>query len=173
MKTTYTLLVFLSALAFIACKKDTLSHSADYFRSYSAWKAFKDSSHNSYRYRVTNGSWTGHGSETTITVRSGKVVGRSFLLKLAQHNGTTVVTTILQEWTETEAQLGSHEAAPAPVTLDMIYEKAKQDWLKKRDDATTFFEANNRGMISLCGYVPNGCQDDCLVGISIAFIEGI
>ncbi len=105
-------------------------------------------------------------------MRNGKVVGRSYVLKYTQHNGTAVVTTILQEWTETEAQLGTHNDAAAPLTLDQIYDKAKQDWLKKRDDATTFFETNNQND-SLRGYVPNGCQDDCLVGISIAFIEAI
>lgn len=173
MKTVYTLVVFLSALVFVSCKKDTLSHGADYSRSYLAWKAFKDSSHNSYRYMVGTNSWTGAGTETIITVREGKVVERSFVAKQSTHNGTTFVVTVLQEWTETGSQLGSHDLVASIATLDDIYEKAKEDWLKKRDKVTIYFEAKNNGMISLAGYVPDGCQDDCLRGIHIRFIEAI
>ncbi|AXY73720.1 hypothetical protein D3H65_06895 [Paraflavitalea soli] len=118
-------------------------------------------------------SWTGFGSETIITVRNGKVVGRSFVYKKSEHNGTAWVSTVLEEWTETEAQLGTHDLMAAPVTLDVIYDKAMNDWLQKRDKVSIYFEANNNGMISLCGYVPDGCQDDCLRGIHIGFIEGI
>jgi hypothetical protein len=173
MKIVYTLLLSLFALVFASCKKDTISHFNDYTISYHSWTVFKDSSHNSYRYMVANGSWTGYGSETIITVREGKVVGRSYVAKRTIHNGTAVVTTVLDEWTETESQLSAHDRGAAAVTLDKIYETARQDWLQKRDDASTYFETNNRGMISSCGYVPDGCQDDCFRGITISFIEAI
>lgn len=173
MKTVCTLIIFLFALAFASCKKETISHAGDYNSSYQAWAAFKDSSHNSYRYMVTDGSWTGYGTETLITVREGKVVGRSFVSKQIDRNGTAVVTTILEEWTESEDQLSTHDKGADPVTLDKIYEKAQQDWLQKRENASIYFETRNNGMISLCGYVPDGCQDDCLRGITIGFIEAI
>jgi hypothetical protein len=97
---------------------------------------------------------------------------RSFVAKQNANNGTGAFT-VLDQWTEAENQLSTHETGAAPVTLDKIYETAKQDWLQKRDNASTYFETNNRGMISLCGYVPDGCQDDCFQGITISFIEAI
>lgn len=173
MKTVYTLVALFCVLAIASCKKDTISHASDFANSQLNWMAFKDSSHNSYRYSVTNGSWTGYGTETIITVRDGKVEGRSFVAKQTTHNGTAVVTTVLQEWTETTAQLGSHDLGYEPVTMDVIYERAKNDWLLKRDKVSIYFEAKNNGMISLCAYVPDGCQDDCSRGIHIGFIEAI
>jgi len=41
---------------------------------------------------------------------------------------------------------------------------------KKRKDASVYFEAKNNGMISSCGYVQDGCMDDCFNGINIASI---
>ena len=172
MKPIYCLIVSLFALVFVSCKKETMSHFNDYTNSYHTWTVFKDSSHNSYQYKVTNGSWTGYSAETIITVRAGKVMERSFVAKQNANNGTGAFT-VLDQWTEAENQLSTHEMGVAPVTLDKIYETASQDWLKKRDDAKTYFETNNRGMISLCGYVPDGCQDDCFQGITISFIEAI
>ena len=57
------------------------------------------------------------------------------------------------------------------LTFDHIYEKARSEWLIKRENAKTYFEANNNGLISSGGYVEEGCQDDCFIGINIAFVE--
>jgi hypothetical protein len=35
-----------------------------------------------------------------------------------------------------------------------------------------YFEAETDGLLSSCGYVEDGCQDDCFVGIHIAGITG-
>lgn len=152
-----------------ACKKDGIAYGGDYGRSYIAWQEFKKASGNSYSYQVTTSSWVGYGSETTITIKQGKVVERSFVAKSLLSSGPVIT----REWKEDETQLGTHDEGAAPETLDEIYAKAKSDWLLKRDDAKTFFETKNDGMISLCGYVPNGCQDDCFNGISIRFIRGL
>jgi hypothetical protein len=79
------------------------------------------------------------------------------------------------EWSERKIELGTHKDTPAfdLWTLDQIYTKAKDEWLVKRDDATTYFETKNSGMISFCGFVPNNCQDDCFRGVSIRSIEAI
>lgn len=78
-------------------------------------------------------------------------------------------------WTENRASLNSPaNTGGAPTwTLDEIYEKAKNDWLKKRDNAQTSFEAKNNGIISSCGYWEDGCMDDCFRGIRISLVEGL
>ena len=172
MKQGHLLVAFLFLMSLASCRKDTLSHGADYTRSYKAWQAFKASSNNAYRYLVATTSWTGYGTETVITVKNGKVVGRSYVAKLHANNGTGAVT-VTAQWTEDETQLSTHQEGAPALTLDAIYEQARTHWLLKRDDAKTYFEAKNNGMISSCGYVPNGCADDCFMGIHISLIEAI
>ena len=67
--------------------------------------------------------------------------------------------------------MNTHVNGGTSLTLDEIYEKARTEWLLKRKDATSYFEAKNDGMISSCGYVNNNCADDCFVGITINLIE--
>jgi hypothetical protein len=162
------LMALCSGLIFTSCKK-TIENNPEYQVSYGVFKKFKGSSGNSYRYVVATSSWVGISTETTITVRAGKVTGRSYIQRRV--TATPGVSVISAQWEETEATLNTHETGAATRTLDAIYEQAKNDWLKKRADATTYFETNNDGMISNCGYVPDGCADDCFVGITITKIE--
>ena len=171
MRAVFTLLSASLLLAIASCKKDSIAHASDYNASYTAWLQFKDSSHNSYRYKVVSGSWTGTSSETIISVRDGKVVGRSFKYTVRLWNSTT--TTTMEEWVENEVQLNTHEKGAGAITLDAVYQQARENWLKKRDDADTYFEARNHGKLSSAGYVPHGCADDCFRGITIALIEAI
>ena len=164
----YPVILVLIASLLISCKKD-MEFGSDYSKSEKAWNSFKASSGNSYRYMVSTSSWTGTASETIITVREGRVVGRSYVLRVRMEANAQPV--ISAEWEEDAASLGSHTDGAALHTLDDIYSSAKNDWLKKRDNATTYFEAKNNGMISSCGYVEDGCADDCFRGISIGFIE--
>ena len=152
-----------------ACKKDEIAYGFDYGRSHKAWQDFKKANGDSYSYQVTTSSWVGYGSETTITIKQGKITERSYVRKAYTTSGPTVVL----EWKEDETQLGTHQEGAALMTMDEVYTKAKDEWLLKRDNAKTYFEAKNDGMISLCGYVPNGCADDCFMGITIKFIKGL
>jgi hypothetical protein len=162
----WTVYAFLLIIICNACKKDSLTNVIEFNKSYNVWKDFKASSHNSYSYGVVTSSWVGYNSETVITVQNGQVVGRDFIRTFSTHNGSGWKIDTVQAWKETGAQLGTHEGASLS-TLDEIYQEAKNNWLKKRDDADTYFEAKNNGMISTAGYVPKGCADDCFRGISI------
>lgn len=169
MSTRFLFLIILCAgLIFSGCKK-SIENKTEYQISLAVWKNFKSSSENSYRYTVITSSWVGISTETTITVRSGKVTNRAYIRKAITN--TPGVVTIMDQWTEDEATLNSHNAGAISRTLDDIYEQAKNDWLKPRPDAQTYFETENNGMISSCGYVPDGCADDCFRGISIKSIE--
>jgi hypothetical protein len=164
----YPVIMLLILFLFVSCKKDIV-HGNDFSRSEKVWTNFKASSGNSYRYMVSNGSWTGSLTETIVTVEKGMVVGRSYVSKVREDSSAQLV--IRDKWEENVSNLGSHEGSAEPRTLDEIYHRAQSDWLKKREDAQTYFETNNNGMISLCGYVQDGCIDDCLIGITIGYIE--
>jgi hypothetical protein len=164
----YLGIMLLFASLFVSCKKD-IAYGDDFSRSEKIWNNFKASSGNSYRYKVNNSSLAGSVSETIITVKNGQVVGRSYVYKARGDSSAQLV--IRDQWEENASSLGSHAGSADLVTLDEIYHRAKSDWLKKRGNAHTYFETKNNGMISLCGYVQDGCIDYCLIGISIGYIE--
>ncbi len=165
----YLFTAVLMGLLFASCKKDDIAYNNDFERSYRALANYKASTGNSYRYTVNTSSWIGATSQTIITVESGRVTHRSYVLKSFANNSNMLV--VREEWTENETTLNTHSNGAATMTLDEIYEKAKTEWLLKRKDATTYLETENDGMISLCGYVPDNCADDCFTGIHISLIE--
>ncbi len=169
----YTLVVLFTAILFAACKKDKIEYKNDFNRSYRVWQEFKSASDNSYRYKQIWGSWTGSSTEVTVTVKSGKVVHRAYVAKRLNHDTQPPQAEVYAQWEEDASTLNSHADFGSSLTLDEIYDKAREEWLKKRNDGKVYFEANNNGMISSCGYVPDNCADDCFNGIKISLIEKI
>lgn len=164
----FILLLIVTAITFFTSCKKSIDYKNDYDRSHDSWMSFRKSSNNSYSYKVSSGSWTGTSNETVITVKDGKVTNRTYVYKIPTKTPGEGI--IKEEWQEDQATLNTHSAGAPTLTLDDVYQKAKTEWLLKRKDAETYFEANNNGMISTCGYAMNDCQDDCFNGIKIASI---
>ncbi|WP_134088242.1 hypothetical protein [Olivibacter sp. XZL3] len=196
---------FLVSFLCFACTKSDMEYENDYEKSYKAWRSFKKSSNNSYRYVVSGATWAGAAWETAITVSRGEVTGRNFSytvfgdipmpavgwsLETAQsildslskryqgdigHLPSADSLLKVLTWREQKPYLNDpkHRGGAPIWTLDQVYEEAKNNWLKKRDNADTFFKVDNKGMISSCGYWEHGCMDDCFRGISIKKIEAL
>ncbi len=157
-----------------SCNKDDINFENEYNQSYKEWQIFKKSSDNSYRYIVSGASWTGDSWETIITVINGIVTQRDF----RYISRDPLYGSIPEEdmsWIENEDDINSRQNtnAAGAITLDEIYEKAQSEWLLKRGNEKTYFETENSGLISLCGYVENACADDCFRGIRISYIEAL
>jgi hypothetical protein len=168
-----SLIVFMAGMFVTSCsKKDAIT--TDYDKSYKAWLDFKTSSNNSYKYTTIAGSLFGSYSETKVTVTNGAVTGRDYVYYEYQyHTDNTPPTKVLvKEWQETTGNLGTHGAEGGNLyTLDDIYSHAKNNWLMADQSKNTVtFETNNSGMISVAGYMPKSCQDDCFIGITIQSI---
>lgn len=172
-KIYFIALVLISSLI-SSCESDNDSaFQNDFEKSSKALSDFKKTTNNSYQYTVTGVSWSGPAWETTISVSSGKVIQRHFKYTNTQGLENNIPQEEL-EWTESGNEIGSHKNnGAATFTLDQIYDKARLEWLPKRDNAETYFETKNNGLISTCGYVENGCQDDCFVGIHIKIIQSL
>lgn len=166
------LILLLGTTLITSCKKDNFEYGSDYNKSYKAWKQFQSSSNDNYRYVVYSGSVFGFSSQTTITVEAGKVTKRSYVQK-GYGSGTNQEIVITGSWDETATTINSHQGGASSITLEEVYQKAKNDWLLKREKHITYFEAKNDGMISSCGHWEDGCQDDCSIGITILSIEKI
>lgn len=174
MKTTFYLMIFLCISTFIfSCgSDDDFEYQTDFEQSRNVWESFKVASNNSYKYVVPGGSvFFNYGWETTITVSSGIIIQRDFTYIGVTEN----IPDEQLSWTENKDEINSHESTSAAyaLTLDEIYYKAENEWLLDRKNATTYFEAKNNGLISTCGYVENGCMDDCFMGIIIKSIESL
>ena len=169
--TLYSLSLIFFVLLFSGCKKEEISNKSDFEKSQKEWKEFKKSSGNSYQYTVLRTSWVGMSFQTVIIVKKGNVVQRKFTWVVPDH-WTPEIPKDQREWTENENEIDAHQQSGAAdaITLDEVYSRAKNDWLKKRDNVTTYFEAKNNGLISSCGYTENNCADDCFVGITITSI---
>lgn len=173
MKNKFYVLVFLTLanIIIISCESNDLDYQNDFNNSKKAWLEFKKLTNNSYVYTVTGGSWAGFSWETTLTVSNGKIIKRYFKYIITDGLSENIPEDEL-EWTENESEIGSHKNSGAiPLTLDQIYAKAENEWLLKRNNTKTYLETENNGLISTCGYVENGCMDDCFVGIYIKSIE--
>ncbi|UTA66847.1 hypothetical protein [Emticicia sp. 21SJ11W-3] len=200
MKRFLSIILLLTAMA---CEKENIAYNRDFDRSLNAWQTFKQTSGNSYRYTVTAGTWAGSGWKTNLIVTKGKVTERHFtytvfhdirmpangwdeaevnkilaLMKTTAEefkarNGVSLAEVL--SWSETGSNLGAHKNTSAAdlITLDDVYAKAETQWLLKRKGVSVYFEAKNSGMISSCGFVNDGCQDDCFIGINISEIKAL
>lgn len=87
------------------------------------WQAAKKVCDGTYSYQVVVASFAGHISETTIVVRDNRVVSRRFSSTLRQPDR---LPSPKVDWEETGEDIGTHEGAAAPLTLDGLYEEARR-----------------------------------------------
>lgn len=169
MKKALSILLLIGTFGLSSCSKSSIQDD-EFSNSYKIWQQFKISNDDNYRYVVTTSSWTGARTETTITVRNGEIVARHH--KAWSFERATQQFSLVSEWTEDETSINTHD--PVSMTMEEVYAKAKNEWLKvDQDKNTTYFETNNDGMISSAGYVPDGCADDCFIGITITSITAL
>ncbi|KGL62435.1 hypothetical protein [Polaribacter sp. Hel1_85] len=172
---TYLIILFLTGILTSSCESNDLDYQNDFEISKEAWLNFKESSNDSYKYEVHRGSvFTPYGWVTMITVLNGEIIERHFKYTSGAED---YVPSDELEWTENQNEINSLEnenkSAFYALTLDELYEKSEQEWLIKRKDATSYFESENNGLISTCGYVEDGCMDDCFNGVIIKNIVAL
>lgn len=178
---TKILIFFSFTLTIFSCKKDntnglsilttlTGESGLTYNQSQASWLELKNQNGNSYLYQTTFTSWTGFGSTTELKVINGEVVSRIY--QEYTIDGGTGNKEITDSYTETSADLGTHTQGAAPLTIDELYESCAADYLTvDENDNTIYFETEGGGLMTLCGFVPNNCADDCFEGIRITAFE--
>jgi len=143
-----------------------------YNESLNKWTYLKKINGESYTYQTTFLSWAGFGSTTQLKIAEGKVIARIY--KEFSTDEQTGQRKITDSYSEVEETLGSHEKGASPMTIDELYNSCASDYLiVDKENNTLYFETNINGLMTLCGFVPNGCADDCFQGISIDSFEWI
>lgn len=166
--------MFIIVLVLSACSLEALKDNLvvtgksgyNYTESRKQWMRLSAEHKNSYRYSILELSVTNYGSETTITVKNGKVTARNYEAFLISQDGSRIV---LSTYSEKKKDLGTHAEGALPVTMDDLYDTCLGDYLIVDPETNTvYFDTNETGVISLCGFVPELCQDDCFVGFEIS-----
>jgi hypothetical protein len=139
-----------------------------YNSSYTAWLSYKQQHNNSYTYTI-NSVYVEPSNNVSITTRvqDGVVVARDYIAFVyVAGPQTTARKDTTEQWHEQGVTLNTHPDGGQAMTLDDIYLKAKTMWLNV-DPAKNaiYFETKNGGLISECGSYPNGCQDNCFLGV--------
>lgn len=138
----------------------------NYPESVQAWEELKAINGGSYIYQTTFTSWTGDGHTTEIRVDDGIVTMRAYQeFDANQSNGEK---TIIYSYREVGADVGSNMKGAQPRTIDELYQTCASDFLTvDAESNTVYFETTNDGLMTICGFVPDGCVDDCFNGIRI------
>ncbi len=143
-----------------------------YMDSYDSWTQLKEQNGNSYKYQTTFTSWAGFGNTTEIMVENGVVTGRAYHEFVI--NDTTGEYKTMSSYIETSSNLGSNEAGAELMTIDELYSTCASEYLiVKKSENRIYFETDTTGLMTLCGYVPNSCADDCYYGIRIDSFDWI
>jgi hypothetical protein len=137
-----------------------------YSESRSQWLQMKEENGNSYEYTIGVISWTGDGNNTVLTIEEGKVVARKYEEFFMDPD--TGVKTYGFRYSETGAEIGAHEKGAKPMTMDALYGICLAEYLvADPDNNTVYFNTDGQGIMTTCGFVPDGCADDCFVGINL------
>ncbi len=175
MKTRRLFLVILT-IFFISCEKNEDKNSVlstlkgesgmSYNESLTKWRELKKINGNSYIYQTTISSWTGFSSVTELKIEEGIVTTRVY--KEFKTNETNGQQEMIDSYTEIKTSLGSHEKGANILTIDDLYNSCASEYLiADKERNTLYFETETSGLMTLCGFVPNGCMDDCFKGVRI------
>lgn len=142
----------------------------NFIQSQKEWNKLKKRHKESYQYTVYEQSYTGFGSETTISVMNGEVVSREYQSFYMNENDGT--KELIDSYYEEKEELGTHSEGWEPVDLDVMYSECGSEYLRVDPDThTLYFDTDEDGVISLCGNVPDLCADDCFNGFTISKFE--
>jgi len=121
-----------------------------------------------YKYTTGTSSWAGFSTTTTIEVKNGTVISRSFEA-FEQKNGKFVKT---NSYTETGKNVGSNAEGAKAKTLKELYKECQNDVLTKPTNKYTItFNTHKNGLIKQCTYRESNCVDDCSQGVSVSSIQ--
>lgn len=161
-------------LLYISCDREAIPPALDvqgesgytYSESKSKWLQMKKEKGDSYNYKVQEISWTGHGNNTLITIVNGKAVARTYQEFFMDPDTGSIENGY--GYSETKVDLGKNEAGARPWTIDHLYSICLAEYLVVDDESNTiFFDTDEEGILTSCGFVPDDCADDCFTGITL------
>lgn len=77
------------------------------------------------------------------------------------------------DWEEDQNNLGKYDPKDLAMTIDQIYQKAKDTWLVLTKDSEAIFETDNKGIISLVGIKLKPYEDVPFNGVRIVSVTAL
>mmetsp|Transcript_29839 Transcript_29839/g.47597 ORF Transcript_29839/g.47597 Transcript_29839/m.47597 type:complete len:161 (-) Transcript_29839:165-647(-) len=151
-------------IMFIACRLSILFASS-YDISLAKWTELKGSRGDCYTYTRSFVSWVGFGSRTIIKVEQGVVVERTY----EAFDSSRTITSTYHE--STPQEIGTNSQGQPAKTMDELYTECPSYLALDEQTNYIYFRVDDLGILQLCGYVPQGCMDDCFQGISVSSFE--
>jgi hypothetical protein len=177
MKISNCFILFLFFITLLSCSTNdndrgeiTGESGISYNDSKTIWEELKVQNNETYSYTASFISWTGVGSRTTITVKDGVVSKREYLyFEQILNEESQLVEKEIESYTETGVEIGSHSEGFDPLLIDELYQTCLSDYLNiNKADNEIYFNTDEAGIISNCGFVEKGCVDDCFSGFRIS-----
>lgn len=149
-----------------------------YDNSLQQWNELKQTNGDSYKYEIQSGSVFGFGSSTKIIVENGNVKSRTYESYNLYDSDNNYLgfedRIIIYSYAEASSDLNSNEYGAAPLTIDELYTICLSDYLTvNSNENDIYFSVDNDGILKDCNYYPHGCQDDCLLGITLSNFEWV
>jgi len=142
----------------------------NFIQSLNKWNDLKNKNGNSYSYTTTFGSWTGYGYTTEFKIENGVIKSRIY--EAFKINGQDGTKEIIETYSETIDNLGTHSKGAPLMTIDALYDVCAKKYLMANEtDNTLYFETGKDGLMTMCGFVPIGCMDDCFEGVIISSLD--
>jgi hypothetical protein len=96
---------------------------------------------------------------TTIEITSDEPTARRYVERITTEPAGGGITSA---WAETGAEVGTHSQGEPAKTMEQLYaDCSSQVFSQDRTTNQITFQADDRGAIQRCWYVPNSCVDDC------------
>ena len=180
----------------------SIDHESAYKKSLKKWENFKSESNNSYTYVIeTYRFFSSPPSRITLTVENGILTKRSgykmdlFAVHRPESGWTkenireALISTNMDnarieemltadfianmDWEEDQNNLGKYDPKDLAMTIDQIYQKAKDTWLVPTKDSEAIFETDNKGIISLVGIKLKPYEDVPFNGVRIVSVTAL
>ncbi|WP_185217975.1 hypothetical protein [Sphingobacterium mizutaii] len=180
----------------------SIDHESAYKKSLKKWENFKSESNNSYTYVIeTYRFFSSPPSRITLTVENGILTNRSgykmdlFAVQRPESGwnkenirealiSTNMDNARIEEmltadfianmdWEEDQNNLGKYDPKDLAMTIDQIYQKAKDTWLVPTKDSEAIFETDNKGIISLVGIKLKPYEDVPFNGVRIVSVTAL
>lgn len=180
----------------------SIDHESAYKKSLKKWENFKSESNNSYTYVIeTYRFFSSPPSRITLTVENGILTNRSgykmdlFAVQRPESGWTkenireALISTNMDnarieemltadfianmDWEEDQNNLGKYDPKDLAMTIDQIYQKAKDTWLVPTKDSEAIFETDNKGIISLVGIKLKPYEDVPFNGVRIVSVAAL
>jgi len=180
----------------------SIDHESAYKKSLKKWENFKSESNNSYTYVIeTYRFFSSPPSRITLSVENGILTKRSgykmdlFAVQRPESGWTkenireALISTNMDnarieemltadfianmEWEEDQNNLGKYDPKDLAMTIDQIYQKAKDTWLVPTKDSEAIFETDNKGIISLVGIKLKPYEDVPFNGVRIVSVTAL